>query len=225
MVHTIQVEINGTLKEISKKNLFELAKKGVIQPDTRLIVGERTTVAKKVAGIEFAAPVYAVETPVLEESFAIGVSPGNPFLAESIRKVERHGQEHEVSEIKKFGICACVGNVADIHFTRFWTYSTLKVAWTVTLVMIVFFYFIGLLPILVFIFNPFMWFEAYDEARGMTVLPIIFGFIWWIAWTFCCIIAICCIRVVCEKLLISFRIADHLKNIEAILEENQHFQR
>ena len=51
---TIQIEINGSLREVSKKELFALAKNGEISPETPLHYDGKITVCRKAQGIVFA---------------------------------------------------------------------------------------------------------------------------------------------------------------------------
>jgi len=49
----IQVELNGKLTEVSKHQLFALAKRGEIGPETRIVVDGKESKARKVKGLEF----------------------------------------------------------------------------------------------------------------------------------------------------------------------------
>ena len=51
---TIQIEINGSLREVTKKELFALAKTGEISPETPLHYDGKITVCRKAQGIVFA---------------------------------------------------------------------------------------------------------------------------------------------------------------------------
>ena len=51
---TIQIEINGSLREVTKKELFALAKNGEISPETPLHYDGKITVCRKAQGIVFA---------------------------------------------------------------------------------------------------------------------------------------------------------------------------
>ena len=69
----IQVEIGGQLQDVTKAQLFELAKNGDIAPETRLVVDGKETKARKAQGIEFAEDVGTESSEVLP-------SADNPFL-------------------------------------------------------------------------------------------------------------------------------------------------
>ena len=62
MTAKVFVEINGSRQEVTKQELFDLAKQGVVQPETRLFWGDQTTTVSTVRGIEFAPPKTA-DTP------------------------------------------------------------------------------------------------------------------------------------------------------------------
>jgi len=53
---TVFVEIDGERREVTKQELFDLAKSGIVQPETRLFWGDKITTASTVRGIEFASP-------------------------------------------------------------------------------------------------------------------------------------------------------------------------
>jgi hypothetical protein len=63
----IQVEIGGQLQDVTKSQLFELAKYGDVTPETRLVVDGKVTKARKVQGIEFA---YSIN-PLSGQSSAV----------------------------------------------------------------------------------------------------------------------------------------------------------
>ena len=56
MTTKVFVEINGSRQEVTRQELFDLAKQGIVQPDTRLFWGDKITTAATVRGIEFASP-------------------------------------------------------------------------------------------------------------------------------------------------------------------------
>ena len=70
----IQVEVGGQLQNVTKSQLFDLAKSGDIAPETRLVVDGKETKARKVQGIEFAEDV------AIESSISLP-STDNPFLS------------------------------------------------------------------------------------------------------------------------------------------------
>ncbi len=57
----IQVEIDGVLHEMTKEQVFALAKKGKIGPKTRIVVNGTEAVAAKIKGVEFEE---SVSTPI-----------------------------------------------------------------------------------------------------------------------------------------------------------------
>ena len=58
----IQVELNGKLVEVTKHQLFALAARGNIGPETRLIFNGKESTVGKIKGIEFGGE--SIETPV-----------------------------------------------------------------------------------------------------------------------------------------------------------------
>ena len=69
----IQVELNGILTEVSKHQLFALAKRGEIGPNTRIIFSGKESTAGKIKGIEFGKP--EVRFDFAEQEF-MGVADG-----------------------------------------------------------------------------------------------------------------------------------------------------
>lgn len=51
---TIQIEKNGVLVDVTKDRLFEMARKGEIEPETTIVVFGAETTASKVSGLKFA---------------------------------------------------------------------------------------------------------------------------------------------------------------------------
>ena len=70
----IQVELNGKLTEVSKHQLFALAKRGEIGPETRIVFAGKESTAGKIKGIEFGKP-QEVRFDYAEQEF-MGVADG-----------------------------------------------------------------------------------------------------------------------------------------------------
>ena len=49
----IQVEIGSQLHDVTKAQLFDLARAGTIRPDTKIVVDGKETKARKIQGMEF----------------------------------------------------------------------------------------------------------------------------------------------------------------------------
>jgi hypothetical protein len=56
MAATVRIEIDGSMREVTKPELFELAKQGLVQPETRLFWGNQSTTVGTIKGIEFGTP-------------------------------------------------------------------------------------------------------------------------------------------------------------------------
>ena len=82
----IQVEIGGQLQDVTKAQLFDLARAGTIRPDTKIIVDGKETKARKVQGMEFADATLP-EMAQLESGY-ISTSPDNPYIADSEQNLE-----------------------------------------------------------------------------------------------------------------------------------------
>jgi len=52
-ITTVGIEIDGERREVTKKELFALAKEGIVQPDTRVFFGDQAATASRIRGIEF----------------------------------------------------------------------------------------------------------------------------------------------------------------------------
>ena len=66
----IQVELNGKLTEVSKHQLFALAKRGEIGPNTPIIFNGKESTAGKIKGIEFGKESISESFVEKESSFA-----------------------------------------------------------------------------------------------------------------------------------------------------------
>ena len=79
----IQVERNGRLVEVSKRELFVLAKAGKVGPETRIVVNGAESVAGKAKGIEFGSSQDDAE----EDIFGISEIPPLPGHSISVQPV------------------------------------------------------------------------------------------------------------------------------------------
>ena len=85
----IQVELNGKLTEVTKHQLFALAARGTIGPQTRLIFNGKESTVGKVNGIVFGQPQTDGPVPVpsvLVNPPAVSVSPV-PALSSSVSSI------------------------------------------------------------------------------------------------------------------------------------------
>ena len=70
----IKVILNGVERAVTKHQLFALAARGTIGPDTTIIVDDKPYLAKKVKGIVFDAQAFS-ETPGEVYQVAENISP------------------------------------------------------------------------------------------------------------------------------------------------------
>ncbi|MCL2305719.1 MAG: hypothetical protein FWC43_10280 [Planctomycetaceae bacterium] len=63
----IQIELNGKFVEVSKHQLYELARRGQIGPETRVVADGTETLARKIKGIEFGTKIAPVSSATIKE--------------------------------------------------------------------------------------------------------------------------------------------------------------
>jgi len=96
MTAKVFVEINGSRQEVTRQELFDLAKQGVVQPETRLFWGDQTTTVSTVRGIEFAPP-KSETADTMENAMA-------DLLMEGQSSVLRKQKKQSASVPKEIGV-------------------------------------------------------------------------------------------------------------------------
>lgn len=186
---TIHVEQNGILQEVTKQQLIVLAQLGEISPHAKVVINGKETTAGKIKELEFPAGM----------EYEQDLSP--PSLSGASTVVQIFADPYNPSAAKK-----SLGErlFLDPQFTSFWTVSYLKSFWWWYVLFSYIAFFSGVVFI-VFRAEAFLGesFGMYQKVTATILLAIgIF-------------VEIVIVRIVFEIIMVLFRMAELLKNIDS----------
>lgn len=206
----IKIEQNGQMIEVTKHQLFALAKRGDILPGSRVVVNGTETTAEKIKGIEFKETPAIDDSPFYQTMEATSPVPppfANELESEFVPSAPVAVPYARAKRIEASSMTFGEKFFLDPKFTNFWTVSYLQTFWWWYVLFSYIAFSIGVLTI-IFETNPLLGGETASlKILGIVILAL--GIL----------LELIIMRIILEVILVLFKIAEYLKSIDIKTEE------